>query len=75
MSIISDLVNIEEFDKKDYFEPERWEVSFYCRDCKKIVETNRPNPKGYVFVCKICKENNISIWTLEWLKSNYRIKD
>lgn len=75
MSVISDLVNIEEFDKKENFNPERGDVSFYCKECKKIVETNRPNPKGYSFICKICSSDNISIWTLEWLKSNYKIKD
>lgn len=75
MSVISDLVNIEEFDKKENFNPERGDVSFYCKECKKIVETNRPNPKWYSFICKICSSDNISIWTLEWLKSNYKIKD
>lgn len=74
MSVISDLVNIEEFDKKETFTQERWDVSFYCKDCKRIVETDRPNEKGYVFICKICSWNNIAIWTNEWLKSNYKIK-
>jgi hypothetical protein len=75
MSIISDLVNIEEFEKKDNFVNDRWEVSFYCKDCKKLVETSRPKPNGYVFVCKICKWKNIAIWTREWLKTNYKIKE
>lgn len=75
MSVISDLVNIEDFDKKENFKEERGDVSFYCKDCKKIVITNRPNEKGYVFVCKVCSGKNIAIWTNEWLKSNYKIKD
>ncbi|MDR1988190.1 MAG: hypothetical protein LBQ24_05695 [Candidatus Peribacteria bacterium] len=61
MSVISDLVNVEEFEKKNNFPQERGEVSFYCKDCKKIVDVNRPNPNGYVFVCKICSGKNIVI--------------
>jgi Zn finger protein HypA/HybF involved in hydrogenase expression len=75
MSTFSDLVNIEEFDKRDYFSQERWEVSFYCKDCKKIVETNRPDPNWYKFICNICSWTNIAIWTQEGLKSNYKIKE
>lgn len=69
-----DLVNIEEFDKRDYFADERGEVSFYCKDCKKLVETERPNPNGYTFICKECGWENIAIGTQEGLKSNYKIK-
>lgn len=75
MSIISDLVNIEEFDKRDNFNPERWDVSFYCKDCRRIVDTQRKEVWSYIFVCKICSWKNISIWTLEWLKANYKIKN
>lgn len=75
MSQYNDLVNVEEFGKKKVeFNPERWNVSFYCKDCKGIVETERPNPNGYTFICKNCKGRNIAIGTEEWLKENYRIK-
>ena len=73
MSTYWDLVNIEEFDKKEYFKEDRWEVSFYCKDCKTLVETERPNPNGYIFIWKKCKWKNIAIWTKEWLKSNYKL--
>ena len=76
MSNFWDLVNIEEFwDKREDFKEERWYVSFYCKDCQEIAETERKNPKWYEFVCKKCKWKNIAIWTLEWLKSNYKIKN
>jgi len=75
MSNFWDLVNIEEFgDKREDFIMERWEVSFYCKDCKKIVETNRENPKWYKFICKICDLENIVIGTYEWLKTKFKIK-
>ena len=75
MSNFWDLVNIEEFwDKREDFNLERWDVSFYCKDCEELVETDRPNPKGFKFVCKKCQGENIVIWTLEWLKANYKIK-
>ncbi len=74
MSNFWDLINIEEFDKRDNFNDERWDISFFCKDCRKIVESERLNPKWYKFSCKVCEWNNIVIGTLEWLKTNYKIK-
>jgi len=75
MSNFWDLVNIEEFwDKRVKFNLDRWEISFYCRDCKKIVETTKLDPDKYKYKCNICSGENISIWTSEWLKVNYKIK-
>lgn len=72
MSNFWDLVNIEEFwEKRNYFETERWEVSFYCKDCEEIVETERTKPKQYIFTCKKCEWKNIAIWTQAGLKENY----
>ncbi|MCP4523546.1 MAG: hypothetical protein GY828_04980 [Candidatus Gracilibacteria bacterium] len=70
----SDLINVDEFEKKENFNYERGDVSFYCKDCKKIVETDRPNKDGYVFICKKCDGKNIVIGTKEGLKSNYKLK-
>jgi len=71
----NDLINIEElWNKLEQFNEDRGWVAFYCKDCKKIVEVDRPNPKGYVFVCKQCLWKNIVLWTLEGLKLNYHIK-
>lgn len=70
-----DLVNIEEFwEKRQNFNQERGNVSFYCKDCECIVETSRPNPKWYTFVCTNCNGKNIALWTESWLKENYKIK-
>lgn len=74
MSNFWDLINIEEFDKRENFTDERWDVSFYCKDCKTLVEAIRPNTKWYTFVCPKCKWKNIAVWTLQGLKSNYKIK-
>jgi len=75
MSNFWDLINIDEYwDKREQFNPERWAVSFYCKDCKEIVETNRKKEKEYTFTCKKCEWKNTVIGTLEGLKSNYRIK-
>ncbi len=71
----TDLINIDEFTKRESFIVERWDVSFYCKDCRRIVETDRKTPNGYIFICKECSGNNIALWTLEWLKSNYKIKN
>ncbi len=71
----NDLINIEElWNKLEQFNPDRWWVAFYCKDCKKLVEVDRPDPKGYTFICKQCQWKNIVLWTEEWLKNNYKIK-
>lgn len=69
-----DLINIDDFEKRETFNPERWDVAFYCKDCEEIVETERKNPNWYIFMCKKCGWSNIAVWTLAWLKENYRIK-
>lgn len=72
MSTFSDLVNIPTFwKKKEDFKKDRGEVTFYCRDCKKIVEVNRLDKNKYIYECKECKNKNISIWTKEWLIDHY----
>jgi len=70
----TDLINIDEFTKRESFSKERWDVSFYCKDCKCIVETDRKTPKWYIFLCKKCSGKNIVLGTAEGLKSNYKIK-
>ena len=67
-----DLINVEDFAKKEYFNQDRGWVAFYCKDCKDLVETDRPNSNGYTFICKVCKSENIVIWTHEWLTNNYK---
>ena len=69
-----DLINIDGFEKRDDFKSERWEVSFFCKDCRKIVDATRENPKGYIFICTLCQWKNIAIGTLEGLKSRFKIK-
>jgi len=69
------LVNIETiWEKRSDFKENRGEVSFFCKTCKKISDTTRNSPKWFIFTCNICKWNNIVIGTLEWLKTNYKIK-
>jgi Zn finger protein HypA/HybF involved in hydrogenase expression len=74
MSNFWDLINIDEFDKREYFSMDRWEVTFYCKDCKQIVETDRVDEKWYIFLCKKCNSKNIAIWTEESIKTKYKIK-
>lgn len=74
MSNFWDLINIDEFSKRESFKEERWEVTFYCKDCKQTVETKRPNPKWYTFICTKCKWKNIAVGTQEWLKEKYKMK-
>lgn len=73
MSNFGDLVNIEEFgEKREYFNPERGEVAFYCKDCEQLVETTRGEKnKKYEFTCKSCGSTNVAIGTETGLKENY----
>ncbi len=78
----ADLVNVSSFGKKreDNFNPERGEVAFYCKDCQKVVDINRLEPsipqkkkwREYIFQCMTCSGENISVWTVEWLKDFYK---
>ena len=75
MTAFNDLINIEEFwDKRTDFSDNRWNISFYCKDCKDIVEVNRPNKWWYTFICKVCWGKNIAIGTNQWLIEMYKIK-
>lgn len=75
MSHFWDLVNIEQFwEKRETFDPERWTVAFYCKDCEKIVQTTRKKPKSYIFSCTECESKNIAIGTEAGLKDNYMRK-
>lgn len=47
--------------KRESFNLERGDVAFYCKDCEKVVDVNRPNPKGYTFICSVCGGKNIAI--------------
>ncbi|MDD5769359.1 MAG: hypothetical protein PHE25_00175 [Candidatus Gracilibacteria bacterium] len=70
----NDLINIDDFEKRETFNPERGDVAFYCKDCEEIVQTERKNPNGYIFICKKCSGTNVAVGTLAGLKENYRIK-
>lgn len=79
----SDLINVPVFGKKreSTFNPERGEVSFWCKNCKKFIEPTRLPPqkidkkmKEYIYECPHCKEQNIAIGTFEGLKEHYERK-
>jgi len=58
-----DLLNVDDFwEKRENFDPDRWGVVFYCKDCEDIVEVDRVYPEKYIFKCRICWGNNIAIW-------------
>lgn len=76
----ADLVNVSGFWKKreNNFNPDRWNVAFYCRDCKEMVEAIRLEPqkvgkkmKEYLFECPKCHGQSIAIGTEEGLKEHY----
>jgi len=75
MSNFWDLINIDEYwDKREQFNENRGGVSYYCKNCKNIVEIKKNSEKQFDYVCKECDWNEVVIGTLEGLKSNYKIK-
>lgn len=70
----NELLNIDDFQKKETFKEDRWEVCFYCKDCEEFVDAIKKDEKKYIYICPKCNWQNIVIWTKEWLKENYRIK-
>lgn len=69
-----DLINVDDFEKRDTFKEERGSVAFYCKDCEMLVEAERLTPTWYIFQCKTCQWTNIAIGTESGLKENYRLK-
>ena len=70
-----DLLNIDELgNKKEYFQEDRWEVSYYCKDCTQLVEVLRLSPKWYDFTCQKCSSASIVLGTKQGLISNYKLK-
>lgn len=71
--IKSDLVNVSTYGKeKITFNPDRGAIVFFCHDCRKFVETDRPDPKKMRFICQTCKGKKISYGTEESLREHYK---
>ena len=47
---------------------------FYCKDCRKLVETT-PVGKKFVYTCNVCKTKNVAFGTLKSIKNFYRVAD
>lgn len=79
----TDLVNVPSFGKKreNNFNPERWDIAFFCRDCWKMVDPIRLEPqkvgkqmREYLYECPLCHGKRIAIGTKEGLKEHYERK-
>ncbi|MBT3864863.1 hypothetical protein HOE67_04240 [Candidatus Peregrinibacteria bacterium] len=49
-------------------------IVFYCKDCEKLVETDRIGKK-YVYKCKKCGTKNVAFGTDKSIKNFFRIKE
>ena len=50
------------------------EMVFFCKDCRKLVETT-PVGKKFVYLCNVCKSKNVAFGTLKSIKNFYRVAD
>lgn len=50
------------------------ELVFYCKDCRKIVETT-PVGRKFVYTCNICKTKNVAFGTMKSIKNFYRVTE
>ncbi len=50
------------------------DLVFYCKDCRKIVETT-PVGKKFVYTCNICKTKNVAFGTMKSIKNFYRVAE
>ncbi len=80
----TDLVNVPSFGKKreNNFNPERGDMAFYCRDCRKVIEAIQLEPqkvgkkmKEYLYECPSCHGKRVAIGTKEGLKEHYDRKN
>jgi hypothetical protein len=57
------------------YEEKTWDtVVFYCKDCEKIVPTDRAGKK-YVYVCKMCGTKNVAFGTLKSIQNYFHVED
>lgn len=49
-------------------------VVFYCKDCEKIVETNKVGSK-YVYTCKLCGTKNVAFGTKKSIYSFFHVQE
>lgn len=49
-------------------------IIFYCKDCGKVVDTERVGKK-YVYKCKICGTKNVAFGTDKSIKSFFRVPE
>lgn len=49
-------------------------IIFYCKDCGKIVDTERIGKK-YVYKCKVCGTKNVAFGTDKSVKSFFRVPE
>lgn len=49
-------------------------VVFYCKDCRKLVDTTRVGKK-YVYTCNLCKTKNVAFGTAKSIGSFFHIKE
>ena len=60
--------------KRDGVPPVNAKVVFYCKDCRKLVETMRIGKK-YVYTCNLCKTKNVAFGTVKSVASFFHIKE
>ena len=66
MSNFGDVINIDEYgDKRADFKDDRGGISYYCKDCKKIVEVDVVENKKYNYTCTQCTWKDVVIGTFE----------
>ncbi len=79
----TDLVNVPSFGKKreSTFNPERGDIAYWCRDCRKQIEPIHLEPqkiwkklKEFLYECSICHGRRVATGTVEWLKEHYERK-
>lgn len=49
-------------------------IIFYCKDCGKVVDTERVGKK-YVYKCKVCGTKNVAFGTDKSIKSFFRVPE
>ena len=79
----ADLTNVPSFGKKreSTFNPERGDIAYWCRDCRKQVEAIHLEPqkigkklKEFLYECPICHSRRVATGTVEGLKEHYERK-
>ena len=69
---IEGVVDVPE--NEDDYSGRRGAITYYCRDCHKLITPKKHKKKAYRFVCSECEGENVAWGTEASINAHFRLK-